>query len=258
MKDTVLMQEMTWMDFAGHMKRAAPVLLPVGATEQHGHHMPLGVDAYLPMAVAAGVAKEIGAIVAPVVSYGFKSQPKMGGGPAFPGTTSLDGSTLISAVRDILRDLVRHGARRIAVINGHYENQMFTIEAIELAQRDAKALGINDLTIFRCDYWDFTRESVLAKLFPGGFPGYALEHAAILETSMMLHLRPDLVDVSKLAKEDAARFPPYETFPVRDGWVPPSGVLSPADSATAEKGRLLMENYVADMAAALRKEFALD
>ena len=258
MADTVLMQEMSWMAFAGHMQRGTPVLLAVGATEQHGHHMPLGVDAYLPMAVAVGVAKEVGAIVAPVVSYGFKSQPKMGGGPAFPGTTSLDAGTLIATVRDILRDLVRHGARRIAVINGHYENQMFTIEAIELARRDAAALGIGDVTIFRCEYWDFTRASVLAKLFPHGFPGYALEHAAILETSMMLHLRPDLVDVSKLAKEDAARFPPYETFPVRDGWVPPSGVLSPADSATAEKGRLLMENYVADIAAALRKEFALD
>jgi creatinine amidohydrolase len=257
MMDTVLMQEMTWMAFANHMKRKAPVLLPVGATEQHGYDMPLGVDAYLPMAVATGVAKEIGAIVAPVINYGFKSQPKMGGGPAFPGTTSFDGNTLIAAVRDILRDLVRHDARRIAVINGHYENQMFTIEAIELARRDAASLGISDLTVFRCDYWDFTRESVLAKLFPAGFPGYALEHAAILETSMMLHLRPDLVDVSKLANDGPAKFPPYETFPVRDGWVPPSGVLSPAGSANAEKGRLLMENYVEDIAAALRKEFSL-
>src|SRR4051812_6023068 len=127
MTDTVLMQEMTWVAFAEHARRNTPVLLPVGATEQHGYHMPLGVDAYLPMAVATGVAKKMGAIVAPVIAYGFKSQPKMGGGPAFPGTTSLDGNTLIAVVRDILRDLVRHGLRRIAVINGHYENQMFTI-----------------------------------------------------------------------------------------------------------------------------------
>ena len=258
MADTVLMQEMTWPVFAGHIQRGAPVLLPVGATEQHGHHMPLGVDAYLPMAVATGVARSIGAIVAPVVSYGFKSQPKMGGGPAFPGTTSFDASTLIGAVRDILRDLVRHGARRIAVINGHYENQMFTIEAIELAWRDAAALRIADLTIFRCEYWDFTRPSVLAQLFPAGFPGYALEHAAILETSMMLHLRPDLVDMSRLAKEPPADFPPYETFPVRDGWVPRSGVLSPAGSANAESGRLLMETYIEDIGAALRTEFGLN
>ena len=55
--DTVLMQEMTWTAFANHMKRGTPVYLPIGATEQHGYHMPLGVDAYLPTAVATGVAR---------------------------------------------------------------------------------------------------------------------------------------------------------------------------------------------------------
>lgn len=254
---TVLMQEMTWPAFADHMKRGTPVLVPVGATEQHGYHMPLGVDAYLPTAVSTGIAKAVGAIVAPTINYGYKSQPKMGGGPAFPGTTSFDASTLIAAVRDVLRDLVRHGARKIAVINGHYENQMFTIEAIELVRRDAAMLGVTDLTIFRCEYWDFTRKDLLAKLFPSGFPGYDLEHAAILETSMMLHVRPDLVDMARLANDPPAKFPPYETFPVRDGWVPPSGVLSPAGTADAEKGRWLMENYVEDIGAALRREFAL-
>lgn len=257
MSKTVLMQEMTWSAFAEHMKRGTPVLLAAGATEQHGHHMPLGVDAILPMAVATAVAREIGAIVAPVFSYGYESQPKMGGGPAFPGTTSLDAATLIASMRDVLRDLVRHGARRVGVINGHYENQMFTIEAIELAKRDAVSAGVPDLTVFRCEYWDFTRASVLEKLFPAGFPGYALEHAAVLETSMMLHLRSDLVDMDRLVDEAPASFPPYETFPVREGWVPPSGVLSPARTATAEHGALLMENYVQDISQALRREFNL-
>ncbi|WP_255969945.1 creatininase family protein, partial [Klebsiella pneumoniae] len=68
--------------------------LPCGATEQHGPHLPLGTDALLASAISAEVAARVGGLVAPALSYGYKSQPKCGGGQHFCGTTSLDGATL--------------------------------------------------------------------------------------------------------------------------------------------------------------------
>jgi creatinine amidohydrolase len=137
------------------------------------------------------VAERVSGIVAPALSYGFKSQPKCGGGQQFCGTTSLDAATLARTVNDIIREFARHGVRKLVVLNGHYENQWFLIEGIDLAMRE---LGPKPpLTIMRMEYWDFFSPATLAGVFPSGFPGYALEHAAVIETSMMLHYHPDLV-----------------------------------------------------------------
>ena len=62
--------------------------------------------------------------------------PRQGGGP-FVGTTGLDGSTLTALLRDVVREVARHGVRRILVLDGHFENQMFTIEAINLVRAAA-------------------------------------------------------------------------------------------------------------------------
>jgi creatinine amidohydrolase len=254
---SVLMAELTWTEYEACIRQGAVVLLPVGATEQHGPHLPLTVDCLLPTEIARRVALKTGALVAPTVNYGYKSQPKMGGGNHFIGTTSLSASTLCGLLRDVIGELARHGVRKLAVINGHYENQMFTIEGIDLAMIDQRMLGVDDLKILRLEYWDFTSPETISKLFPEGFPGFALEHAAVIETSLMMHAFPNLVRADLIPDDAPARFPPYDVYPTRREWVPPSGVLSPAHGASAEKGKLLMENFVADIAAALRIEFAL-
>jgi creatinine amidohydrolase len=179
----------------------------------------------------------------------------MGGGQHFTGTTSLDGNNLSLMLRDVLREFARHGARRVAVVDGHYENQMFLIEGIDLAMRELRYDGVRDMKIIRLEYWDFTSNETLAKVFPEGFPGYALEHAAVMETSLSLHLHSHLVRWDKLPKDAPADFPPYDVYPTNPSWVPPSGSLSSPRSASAEKGKALFEEYVKTIAAALRKEF---
>ena len=72
----------------------------------------LNVDVVLPTGVAERVAKKIGGLVAPTIPYGYKSQPRSGGGEAFPGTTSLDANTFSLVVRDVIRGLGHHGVRR--------------------------------------------------------------------------------------------------------------------------------------------------
>lgn len=253
----VMMAELSWTDYRDRIAAGQPVLVPVGAVEQHGPHLPMGVDHMITTQLARGVAERIRAIVAPAVVYGYKSQPRMGGGNHFCGTTSLDGSTLVETLRNIICELARHGARRVAIVDGHYENMMFTIEAIDLAMRDLRRDGIADMTIVRFEYWDFTTPDTLEKVFPNGFPGWAMEHAAVMETSLMLHLHPELVNMSLVPDDGPADFPPYDVYPLRQGWVPCSGVLSPAHDATAEKGALLFSAYVDDVSAALTKEFGL-
>lgn len=257
MNDDVLMDRLSWQDYRDRLQAHAPmVLLPVGALEQHGPHLPLGTDAILSTAVSVDIARRLhpGALVAPALAYGYKSQPKCGGGQHFCGTTSVDAATLIGGVRDAVRAFAAHGVTKLVFVNGHYENQWFITEGIDLGLRD---LGPGAaMRVVRAEYWDFMTESTLAKVFPDGFPGFALEHAAVIETSMMLHYHPHLVQMDKLPDIKPVIFPPYDTYPLRPRWVPVSGVLSSARGASADKGRQMCDEVAQRMAQALPAEFA--
>jgi creatinine amidohydrolase len=252
--DSLRMDHLSWVAYEKRLKDPnVIVLLPVGALEQHGPHLPLGTDALLATAMAHSVAGQIGGIVAPPINYGYKSQPKCGGGQHFPGTTSLDGGTLAGLTCDIIAELARHGVRNVAVVSGHYENQWFLTEGIDLARR--RIGPASPLRVMRLEYWDFLTEATLAQIFPEGFPGFALEHAAVIETSMMLHYFPDLVHLDLLPQEPPADFPPYDMYPPCTHWVPSSGALSSAKGASAEKGLRMINEVGTRIAAALRKEF---
>ncbi len=240
-----LMAEMTWPEFRSRVvEGGAVVLLPVGATEQHGPHLPLGVDAFQVTEVCRRIAARIGGVVAPTLPYGYKSQIKTGGGNHFPGTTSLKGETLIALVRDILTDLGRHGARRLAVIDGHYENGWFLTEACDLASRDLRAEGHGEAKIVKMIFAADISEKTLAHIYPDGYPGLDLEHAAKLETSMMLAIRPDLVHRDRIPDVGPAKFPPHERFPPDTGLAPASGVLAPVGNASSEIGECLIAEFV--------------
>lgn len=251
---TVLMNELTWPEYAARIGAGAVILLPCGALEQHGPHLPLGVDALLSTAIATEVARLVDGVVAHTLTYGYKSMPRSGGGPFFPGTVNLDGATLSSLVRDIVREFARHGARRVCLIDGHYENQWFLTEGIDLALRE---LGRDSLKVIRLEYWDFVDAATLATVFPEGFPGFALEHAAVLETSLMLHLFPNLVRTDRVPDHPAADAGTYDVYPPHEHWVPRSGALSSAKGATAEKGQLLFQRHTTAIAKILRDEFGL-
>lgn len=257
MVDLVFMAELSWPEFAVRIERNAPVFLPIGATEQHGPHLPLNVDVVLPTGIAERIARAVGGLVAPAIPYGYKSQPRSGGGEHYPGTIGLDAQTLSLLVRDIVCCLGHHGVRRLVLVNGHFENAWPVVEGLDLARRELRRDGIADLVALRLEYWDFVERATLARLFPKGFPGTELEHASLLETSLMLLLRPDLVQMDKVPKDGPARFPPYDRWPLREGLVPVSGVLARAEGATAEKGEWLMEDHVRLIAAAVAQEFGL-
>jgi creatinine amidohydrolase len=256
--DSVFMAEISWPVFRQRIDDGAPIFLPVGATEQHGPHLPLGVDQYLPTAVAGRLAERLGGLVAPTIPYGYKSQPRSGGGQQFPGTTSLSAHTLSLVVKDVIHDLGLHGARRFVIVNGHYENAWPLVEGLDLGLRELRRDGIAEVTAMRLEYWDFIKPETLDAIFPNGFPGIELEHASVIETSLMMLVRPDLVQPELMPHDGPAAFPTYDVSPVPQGFVPASGVLAVAQGASAESGALLMADHVDGIAAAIAKEFGLE
>lgn len=257
MSDTVMMAEMAWPDYAAHVKRGAPVFLPIGATEQHGPHMALSVDVILPQNVAERVARQVGGIVAPPVTYGYRSQPRSGGGEAFPGTISLDAQTMALVIRDIICGFAKDGVRKMVLMPGHFENIWPVIEGITLALRELRRDGIEDMTILRLEYWDFVSRDVLDQLFPEGFPGTELEHAALLETSAMLLVRPDLVNMAKVPSDGPAVVPGYDRYPRPAGTFPASGALARAERSSEAYGKLLFDEYSTRVTAAVKEGLAL-
>jgi creatinine amidohydrolase len=251
-RDLRRMDHLTWPEFQERLNRAV-FILPLGATEQHGYHMPLGVDVVLPLGLAFGVADRFPAVVAPPLAYGYKSQPKSGGGGLFPGTTSLDGATLTALVRDVVRDLARQGQQSIVLLNGHMENSLFAADGVDLALRE---LPDRQTKVVSINWWEHVGDDVLDRFFPQGFPGWEAEHAGVSETAMMLHFMPDLVLADRLvANEERKPIPQYAIAPEPPGLVPASGVLHQAHGATAEQGGQLVDYLIGEIVTILRTEF---
>ncbi len=207
---------------------------------------------------ASGSPRRVGGLVAPPLEYGYKSQPKSGGGNHFPGTTSLDAETLIEMTRDVIREFARHGVRQLAIVVGHTENLMFTTEACDLALRDLRAAGIADMKLMHMGYWEFSTEDTLRKVFPDGFPSWNLEHAGVMETSVMLYLQPELVHFADGADSSAGGVPALRRLPGRAGSHSRDRARCPrARSASAEKGKYMLDEYVETISACLAREFRL-
>jgi len=251
---TRLFAEMTWPEVEEAVGRGAGVVLPVGSTEQHGYHLPLATDAILATELALAVAEPLDLLVAPAVAYGYRSRPLSGGGQGFVGTTSLRAQTLMALVEDVLRELVRQGFKKIVVLNWHMENQNFVYESafLTLESRPDAAARI---LVAELAFQDLS-PATMDLLFPDGFPGWDVEHASILETSLMLHLKPGLVHFDRAVDDAARRHPFYDVLPIPDDFVPASGTLWKATQASTDKGRVAWEEIVSQMREAISTEFA--
>lgn len=241
--------ELTWPEVRDAAERGAGVVVPVGSTEQHGHHLPLCTDVVLPTELALAVADKHDLLVAPAVHFGYRSRPLSGGGQGFAGTISLRAQTLMMTAEDVLRELLRQGFRRLMLLNWHWENQNFIYESAWLALDEGRRADARVMVV-ETPFAQLSEET-MAVMFPDGFPGWDVEHAAIMETSLMLHLAPDLVLFDRAVDDEARRHPFYDVVPIPDDFVPASGSLWKATQATAEKGARAWDEIVAGLDAAL-------
>ena len=151
----------------------------------------------------------------------------------------------------------------IRMLNGLYEATAGSVtvrgesvtDTTPAKLRELRRDGIDDLSIAKLPYWEYASEATLDKAFPDGFPGWPLEHAGVMETSMMLHLHPEVVNMDKVPMHPPADFPLHDMYPYDPATVPASGALSSAAVATAEKGKMFMDEYVEGAAAALDEAF---
>lgn len=232
------LRKMTWPEFKDALAEK-PIILPTGSTEQHGYHLPLCVDVITTHNLSLLLAEEIDGIVAPPIVYGYKSKPSSGGGPLFPGTIDLNGDTLVRVAYDILAEFARDGAKYVLIVNGHYENEAFIAEAMDLVTKNF------EMTVVMASWWDLIPAEVVNKVFDEvPFPGWDLEHAALTETSMVMHFAPELVHMERYIDEPVFERIPYHIYPVKPGLVPKSGPLATARSASAEKGKLMTDAVI--------------
>jgi creatinine amidohydrolase len=219
-------------------QRDAIVILPVAALEQHGPHLPVEVDTLLGETVALRTARKAVAtgtpvVVLPVLWTGL-SEHHM----SFGGTVTLDFPAFSALVEGVVRSVLRHGFRRIVLLNAHGGNE----NALRTITDDlTPKLGV---PIVQFTYW-YAAAVPIAKILEtqGG-----LQHACEAETSMMMAVRPDLVatdriplaksnttpDVSDVAGGGVYR---WRTIGSRSG----SGVIGNPEAASAEKGERLFE-----------------
>jgi creatinine amidohydrolase len=228
--------------------RDAIVIVPVGALEQHGPHLPVEVDSMLGEQVALRTARRIAdtgeaVVVLPMLWAGV-SEHHM----SFGGTITLDLATYAAVIEGICKSLQRHGFRRIALLNAHGGNE------------NALRCITDDLTpklrlpIVQFTYWNASTEAIAAILQTQAGIGHACE----AETSMMMAVRPELVaeDRIRLAKANST---PDVADIVGDGiyrWrtigaMSSSGVVGNPEAASAEKGERLFEAVAETLAGKL-------
>ncbi len=221
----------TWPDVDA-IARGGLAILPVGACEQHGPHLPLTTDADLALGVARAIAARTGAMVLPVLPYGDAWNNE-----AFPGTLSISPATLRAVIEDIGGWLIRMGLRAMVTLNGHFGNR----EPIALAARTLAARGLPVLHL------DYPGQEALAATHcdsPPAGPGFF--HADEVETAMMLALRPEAVRMG-LAEAEYPVFPPtFGAEPMQLREFAASGVFGDPRPATAAKGRALIDGIAAN------------
>jgi creatinine amidohydrolase len=244
------MGDLTWPEVERVVEQGLGIILPVGATEQHGLHLPLATDFICATELALAVAPQVEMIVAPTITYSSRSRPLTGGGQHFPGTTGIRATTLMALITDVLKEMLRHGFRRLVLMNWHYENTNFVYEAAYEALEgtpDAKMLvfehGLNDL-----------KPETVEAVFEEDFPGLAVEHAATYETSVMLHLHPELVHFERAVDDQSERRTWYDIIPPPADITTKSGTLWKATRASANKGRMLWSEIVPQVVAGIRRD----
>ncbi len=244
--------DMTRVEFDAQIASSA-VLIPVGATEQHGPHLPLDTDQAIANAFASALARETGVLTAPGINYGCRSHPVSGGGEFFKATISISGRTMIDVMSNIITSYSDAGCRQFAFVNGHFENAAFLVDAAHEIVRNR-----DDLKVLVINWWEVAQMAVLESIFDGGFPGWEAEHAGIVETSLMMYLDGNRVHIDQIEDRLATiKAPSYTVVPERAGLVDPSGVLQTAVGSSVAIGQGIFEHCMQQMADILRTEFAL-
>lgn len=231
------------------LSRDIPVVIPVAAVEQHGHHLPVFTDSLLLGEVVRRVSERMAdrVLFAPLQWLGNSDHHL-----DFPGTLSAPPRVYLDLLNGLAENFLTHGFRRLVFLNGHGGNDVPGRQAVfELRQRHR---GRADVLFLFATYWALGQGDT-----PAGFRQSEMGHACEWETSMILRLAPHLVG----RHADAIPVEPGTAFaPAARGWITRErsepGHIGWPHLATAEKGETLFARFAADAEAFLGRVIAWD
>ena len=232
-------EELSWQEIAALRDGGMDmVILPVGATEQHGLHLPLAVDTISVVAVAEAVSARTGIPVLPALAYGCS----MGHSKKWPGTLSLRPETLSRMVLDLAEWVVGAGFGRMLILNGHVTNWAPLRVGLENIRTDLPGLRIALRSVWEIssDVFDYYHDD-----------GGTNWHANDAETSLMLHLRPGLVQMDKAVDEPDRGAACFFSYTV-DKESEHGGIGKPR-RASADLGQWLLDKCADALAGQLEK-----
>lgn len=235
----MIFAELTAPEIRSLPRDSTLVIAPIAAMEQHGPHLPVSTDTILAGAVAEGVEKALGdrALVLPVLWLGASDHHLPRG-----GTLTSPLPTYEQVLVDLLLPLLRDGFQRFLILNGHGGN----IDPLRVALRRLD-VEFPRAILTGAAYWDLAADE-LAALCRG--PRKEMGHACEIETSIVLHLRPDLVRLDRI--EDDPDLTPAGlrglSWPRDFARRTDHGVVGHPESADPERGRLMLEAAVGKVA----------
>jgi creatinine amidohydrolase len=227
---SVEIENFTWVQAEEAIKKYTVVLIALGArTKEHGPHLPLKTDYIMAEYLKDRVEADVPVAVLPTIQYGYY--------PSFleyPGSVSIQARTFKETIKDICQSMNGYGVRKFYVLN----TGISTLRPLEEAAEELKSSGVILRYLNLADV-DKTLPSGLLKQEGGS-------HADEAETSMMLYIAPEIVDMSKAVKD-------YDSRPGRKGLTrnpqgpgtySPTGIWGDPTLATREKGRIIVEATV--------------
>ncbi|GIU70670.1 MAG: creatinine amidohydrolase [Candidatus Nitrosocaldaceae archaeon] len=195
-------------------------LLPIGSIEQHGKHLPFTTDSLIAEKIVSKIAEKIDCLTLPCIYYGLSQEHE----PLF--NVSISNDTLSRLINDIANSLSKQGIKKMFIINGHYGNHNL-LESLPKM--------IDSMPVYILSYWLVLDEQ--------------LGHADRIETSLMLAINPDLVDINKAEKSlldiDALILSRLTALKGSFPKLSKNGVIGDPSNASREEGELLL-NEIGD------------
>jgi creatinine amidohydrolase len=225
------LDELTMVEFSKKVDENPVVIIPIGACEEHGSHLPLCTDSMQPEFIAEKVAERTISLIAPPIRYGFCSSTRN-----FPGTLSLSFDTLRSLVYDVLSELARNKIKNIVILSGHAGRVHMT--ALRLAAK--RVVDETDINIMVLSDYDIAYELMDSDTDVPQDDG----HSGLIETSRVMAIREELV--KGRGKVGKSRPPKYKVVRDPETYFP-TGVMGNPENASQRKGNEINDYIITEL-----------
>jgi creatinine amidohydrolase len=221
------LDELSWIDVAAHLAREPRLIIPIGALEQHGPHLPLGTNVLIARSIALELSQEFGVLRAPTLYYGVNVSSER----HYAGTATLRQKTLHRALNELLATWESQGITEFILITAHrHEPHLDALATLITGTARVRVVSVWDVDI-----------ADLLETQPGPL------HACEAETSVMLFLYPDLVHMDRARDFELSNAAFQRFIRGRQPSPPPggAGVVGHPTAATPEKGRAIFNRLLA-------------